>query len=455
MVEAWVVVVGVVIAGALVRKKFDIKIVMFATGLFFMGVAAILGYQIMSEEASSGIVFFDMFRSIGRSFSNQLSGAGLIVMILFGYTAYMSEIGANDMTVKLLSTPLTRIKNKRLIVPVFFLIASSLCMIIPSASSLGLLLMATAFPILAKGGVSPLAAGSMIAMAAGVAPTPLGIDNVMISEELGMSLGTYVFGYHALVSIPVILILSIVHYFWQGYCDRKEEHVESVTVEKFRTSTQVRKAPKFYAFLPMLPLLFMVTFTVLNWRGAIDAELELVELTLFAFVISIIIDSIRRAGSEGISVVRTFWNGMSNGFITVVVQVVAALTFIDGIRSLGIIARLSTLAGDVVGGGILAILIFCAFIVFVGLVSGTGLSLFYGLIPDISGFALAAGVPVVTLMISMQFTAHFVKTISPLAPVMLITSGMMGITPIKLAKRTVVPSIIGAIVSIILAYLVF
>ena len=451
-----VVVLGMITAGMLIRKKYDIRVTLFGTGIFFMLTAAILGFTILPETTTSGILFFDVFRQIGNTFISQLTSAGLIIMVLFGFTAYMNEIGANDMTVKVISSPLLKIKNKQLIVPFFFLIASTLCMIIPSASSLGVLLMATAYPLLVKVGVSPLTSAAMIAMAAGVAPTPLGSDNVIIHGYLDMTLHEFVFRYHAMVSIPVILILCVVQYFWQGYCDKLDgdqklwQQVNVVNVVKDKT------VPNLYAILPLLPLLFMLIFAVLEMTGKITSNLQLVELTFFSLLIAVFVDFVRtRDGKGSVAAVKSFFTGMSNGFVTVVIQVVAAMTFINGLRVLGVIDALSNITNEAVGGGLFAIVIFCLLIVAVGLISGTGLSLFMGLIPVIPIFAYDAGVSAVAMMISMQFTAHFTKTTSPLSPVMIITSDMMGINALALAKRTVVPSLIGAGLSILLAYVLF
>ena len=458
-----VVVLGITVAGLLIRNKYDIRVVLFGTGIFFMLIAALLGFPVLPEETVSDIQFFNIlrqmgnaFRQIGNTFVSQLTGAGLIIMVLFGFSAYMNEIGANEMTVKVVSSPLLKIKNKRLIVPAFFLVASALCMIIPSASSLGVLLMATAYPSLVKAGVSPLTSAAMIAMAAGVAPTPLGSDNVIIYGYLDMTLHEYVFRYHALVSIPVILILCVVHYFWQGYCDKKEGNQTPQQAVNVQDATSAKKAPIFYAILPMLPLLFMLIFAILEMTAQITIGLQLVELTFISLLIAVLIDLTCTRNKKGsVAAVKTFFTGMSNGFVTVVVQVVAAMTFINGLRALGVIDGLSAFTSEIVGGGVLAIVIFCLLIIAVGLISGTGLSLFMGLIPVIPLFAYDAGVSAVAMMISMQFTAHFTKTTSPLSPVMIITSDMMGVNGLKLAKRTVLPSLVGAGLSILFAYVLF
>ena len=59
-------------------------------------------------------------------------------------------------------------------------------------------------------------------MSATIAPTPLGADNLLASQALDMTVTDYVFNYHAKASIPIILVLAIVHYVWQRYMDKKE-----------------------------------------------------------------------------------------------------------------------------------------------------------------------------------------------------------------------------------------
>lgn len=94
-------------------------------------------------------------------------------------------------------------------------------LVLPSASSLSILLMATLFPILTSLEISPLAAAGVIATTATIMPTPLGADNI-IAETFGMNIVQYVKN-HAMISIPTLLIMAITHYFWQKYLDSKEK----------------------------------------------------------------------------------------------------------------------------------------------------------------------------------------------------------------------------------------
>lgn len=242
----------------LIKKKVEIKWVMFFSGILLMISAIFLNIPLLAEEKSSGVPFFDLFKLIGEVFTKQLTGASFILMLLFGYTAFMKEIGANQMTVYLFSRPLSRLKYKALLIPFFYVIGNVLGLMIPSASSLSVLLMTTAYPILVSAGVSPLSVGAVIAMSATIAPTPLGADNILAAEAFSMDVGTYVFDYHAKVSLPVILILTMVHFFWQRFCDKREQEsdfvVKSDSVETDGVSACV---PRFYAILPMLPLVIL------------------------------------------------------------------------------------------------------------------------------------------------------------------------------------------------------
>ena len=93
--------------------------------------------------------------------------------------------------------------------------------------NLAIILLATLFPVLVKSGMSTLTAAGVIATTATVMPTPLGSDNVAIAEELakttefaGLTPTDYVFRFHAIVSIPTLIVMALMHYFWQKWMDK-------------------------------------------------------------------------------------------------------------------------------------------------------------------------------------------------------------------------------------------
>lgn len=431
----------------LIKKRYDIKIVMLSSGIMLMISACFLNKPILSEDMSSGIPFFDIFKVIGNLFTKQLSGASFTLLLLFGYTAYMKAIGANEKTVSLLANPLKHIRYKGLLIPIFYWIGNLLCLIIPSSSSLSVMLMATAFPILTRAGMSPLSVGAIIATSATIAPTPLGADNLLASEALGMSVTDYVFKYHAKISIPIIIIMAFVHLVWQKRQDRLSPQPLVIEVEEKSSPLEV---PHYYAILPMLPLGLMMMFYFKS-----DVNLGISEVTFLSLLISICCEVFRfRSVKKATNQLQVFFNGMGTGLTTVVVQVVAALTFVEGLKILGIIDFIGEWIQHLEAAGVLLTIIFCVVALGVGLLSGSGLAIFYALVELMPSFANNVGISPIFLAIPMQFVSHLVKSISPVSPTVLIISSMMNVSVMQLIKRTIVPVVAGMVLSLILTYVI-
>ena len=110
-----------------------------------------------SEDfVSTGSVFLDPLKVIADQFKSTISSAGFIILILGGYSAYMSAINANSVTVNVLTKPIAKIKSVYILVPIVFLLGNLLSLVIPSASNLAVILLATLSPILIKAGMSSL-----------------------------------------------------------------------------------------------------------------------------------------------------------------------------------------------------------------------------------------------------------------------------------------------------------
>ncbi|WP_313469799.1 C4-dicarboxylate transporter DcuC, partial [Carnobacterium sp.] len=214
-------------------KKMDIKVTLFATGIVLMFIAIAMGKGIAIEGfETTNFVLFDPLLALVEQFKLTLTNAGFIILILGGYASYMTYIGANEVTVNALLKPIKKVKSVYILVPIVFILGNLLSLVIPSASNLAIILLATLFPVLKAAGMSTLSIGAIIATSATIVPTPLGGDNVAIATELanhpmfsGLTVSEYVFSYHALVSIPTLLVIALTHYFWQKYMDKKSPNL--------------------------------------------------------------------------------------------------------------------------------------------------------------------------------------------------------------------------------------
>lgn len=178
-------IISVAIVIFMLIKKMDIKITLFLMGIVLMFVGCTLGNPLGGEDfVSTGSVFLDPLKVIADQFKSTISSAGFIILILGGYSAYMSAINANSVTVNVLTKPIAKIKSVYILVPIVFLLGNLLSLVIPSASNLAVILLATLYPILIKAGMNSLTAAGIIATTATIVPTPLGSDNVAIAAEL-------------------------------------------------------------------------------------------------------------------------------------------------------------------------------------------------------------------------------------------------------------------------------
>ena len=463
-----VAIAAVGIVGFMLVKKMDIKISLFLIGIVLMYIALLMGKEIsFSDFVSSGIVWLDPFKVVGDQFIGTLTSAGFIILILGGYTGYMSRIGANEVTVSVLAKPIAHIKSAYVLVPITFLLGNLLSLVIPSASNLAIILMATLFPVLRQAGMSLLSAAAVIATTATIMPTPLGSDNVAIAAELantdmfaGLTASDYVFRYHVLVSVPTLLVMAVAHYFWQKFMDKRsagelsESDVELAEVKKIEGGALYRTV---YAILPLLPIIMLlVVFAVTSTTGLkINLSVELA--SILSFVIAIVCELVRsRKGKETLDGTEAFFKGMGNA-MPIVALLVAASVFVVGLKSIGLISELQSAMTGLSGSGMGFVLplILVALTALIVLLSGSGTALFFAMVPLMVPLAAAAGINVLAVSLPMGLAGNLLRAVSPVSAVVMIVAGSVKKSPIDIVRRTSVPMIAGVVVMFVLSMAIF
>nr|WP_270287582.1 C4-dicarboxylate transporter DcuC [Enterococcus faecalis] len=412
-----------------------------------------LGHPIYPAGEGTGFGLFDIFLKFKDTIIAQVSSAGIVIMILFGYSGYMNAIGANQMAVNFLVKPLMKIKRKSLFVPVVFLIGNLMSLVVPSASSLAIILMSILYPMLASMGISSLTAAGVITMTATIMPTPLGADNVIAANTLGYDVLNYVV-WNTKISLPSLLIIAVAQYFWQKYCDKKEGEAAYVSLNEEGLSKQKEfDVPKFYAILPILPLLLIVGVGIAGMfvKGI---TMDIFVLTFISFFIAVLVETLRLKSFKKVqdTAVEMF-KGMGQGFSQVVMLVVGGSLFTSAIQTLGIIDSIMASVEASSSAGIVTTLIFSGATTLFGILSGGGLAMFYAVIELIPGIAEKAGIDGILISLPMQMIANLTRTISPVAAVVMIVASTVGVSPIRILKRTSVPTIIGIISVIVLSIL--
>lgn len=460
-------VISVAIVVVMLIKKMDIKITLFLMGIILMFVGAALGNPIGGEDfASTGAMWLDPLKVIADQFKDTISAAGFIILILGGYSAYMNAIKANNVTVSVMTKPISKIKSVYVLVPVVFLLGNLLSLVVPSASNLAIILLATLYPILIQAGMSTLTAAGIIATTATIVPTPLGSDNVAIAAELantaefaGMTATDYVFKYHALVSIPTLILMALVHFFWQRHCDKKAKD----TASELNKVNEIEAIPEgtlyriVYAILPLLPILLLIGTFALQKITGLEINISVEVATLFSFVIAIICELIcKKNVKETLGQTESFFKGMG-GSMPIVALLVAGTIFVTGLKSIGLIVALQNAMTGMQGSGMGFVLplILVALTALIVLLSGSGTALFFAMVPLMVPLAQAAGIPVFAVSIPMGLAGNLLRAVSPVSAVVMIVAGSVKREPLEVVKRTSVPMVVGTVFMFVLSMVMF
>lgn len=453
MIIATILVFGIVIY--MLIKKMDIKTTLFAMGILLMYIAVFMGNDIaLKDFAGTGVTWLDPLAAVMEQFKITIAGAGLIILILGGYSSYMSSIGANNVTVHVLTKPVMKIKSVYILVPVVFVLANVLSLVIPSASNLAIILLATLYPVLRSAGMSSMTAAAIIATAATVMPTPLGGDNVAIAKELAtypeyasLSVTDYVVQYHAIISVPTLFVMAAAHFFWQKHMDKKfkEEELmiaEPAGIEEINGNVLFKVV---YALLPVFPILLLIGIYIMQTMFQIHINISVEVAALFSLIIAIFCELVRKKGNSTVlAQTEEFFKGMGNS-MSIVALLVSASVFVLGLNSIGLIATLQNVMTGIKGNGMgfLLPLILVGLSLLIVFLSGSGTALFYAMVPLIMPLATAAGISAVAISVPMALAGNLMRAVSPVAAVTVIVAGFIKVNPLDLVKRTSVPMLSG------------
>lgn len=450
MLSLVIAVAVLVAAGWAIAKNYDAKVVLFAAGLLLMYCALAFGFDVLGPKATSGLAWADPFKTVKDLFVKQYSNAGLIILTLFGFAAYMSKIGANAQVIRVMTKPLSYVRSPYVLVPLVFWFGTCLQVIIPSAASLAVILMATLYPVLKAARMTPLTAAAVIATTATIVPTPLGGDNVVAARVLGFDhVVDFVVFHHAPITIPALIVMGIVHYFWQKHMDRKQAgRMPGALEEKAPAAAAEAQAPVWYAIFPVLPLILVIFF----WLFFKGAKVGLVEITLFSFVCAFVAELLRKRDVQAATAdVGLFFKGMGDGFSKVVVLIVAASTMVAGLKAMGLISAISNSVAGVQNAGAGLMLAFSAITGLITFISGSGNAVFYSFIELIPQIAQKAGIDPIMIALPMECMSNLFRSMSPVAAVVIIVAASIKVNPLEIVKRTWVPLMSGVLVVLALA----
>ena len=435
--------IAIVLVAYYIVKGYSATGVLMFGGLVLLFISVLMGHSILPEGVkSTGSTYFDILEYVKYLLGNRGGGLGLMIMVLCGFSVYMTHLGANDVVVKLVSKPLKNIRSPYILMVFAYFLACLMSFAVSSATGLGVLLMATLFPVMVNVGISRGAAAAICASPISIILSPTSGDVVLSAEISKIPLGEFAFGTALPVSIFAILGIAVAHFFWQRYLDKKEGvQVERINADEIKTT-----APNYYAILPLLPIIGVLIF---DGKWGLP-NLHIVTVMVLCFIITATVDFLRRFNAK-----QTFDNlivayrGMADAFAGVVMLLVAAGVFAQSLSTIGFITNLIASAQSFGGSAFFMMLVLAVITILATMATGSGNAAFYAFAELIPKLATQMGVNPAFLTIPMLQASNLGRGLSPVSGVVVAVSGMGKISPFEIVKRMSVPMLVGFICVII------
>lgn len=445
MLELLIGLVVTIAVGYFIVKGYRPAGVLLTAGIALLLLTGILGHTVLPAKiTSTGNIVTDSLEYVKYMLQYRGGGLGMQIMLLCGFASYMTHIGANNVVVKQFSKPLSFIKSPYILLVAAYIVACLMSLAVSSATGLGVLLMATLFPMMTAMGISRPAAVAVCASPAAIILSPTSGDVVIAAEKSGLALDVFAVQTVLPVSICAIIVMAAAAFFWNKYLDKKE----NTPMERVDVSEMKVDAPAFYCILPFLPIIGVFLF---NGRTIPGLTLDIYTIVVGSIFLGAIIDFITKRfnGQKTLEDLESCYQGMADAFKGVVMLLVAAGVFAQGLMSIGAIDNLLHLADKAGAGGVALMLILTGLTVAAAIATGSGNAPFYAFVELAPSLAAKMGLNPAFLIIPMLQASNLGRTISPVSGVIVATSGMGNISPFEVVKRTSVPVLAGLITVII------
>lgn len=434
--------------GYFIVKKFYPQGVLFVAGFLLLCTAILLkATPILSEKASIGSNFLDIFQYLKDTFSKTTAGLGLTIMVVGGFAKYMDHIGASKALVKITTKPMKKLNSPYLVLALTYILGQILNIFIPSASGLGVLLMVTVYPILVSLGASPLSATAVIGTTACLDLGPASGNSVLAAKTANLDAALYFVKYQLPVAIFVIIAIAITHYFVQKIGDKNLDYDDSGVKTKDSIDEEDSNVPNYYAIFPIVPLVVILAFSSL-FKSSIKMNVEVA--MLLSITVSMVIEGIRKKTFKNtISELKIIFNSMGSQFAAVITLIVAGQFFAYGLTKVGVINSIIDWTKNAGLGVQPMILVMTAVISASSVIMGSGNAPFFAFAALAPTVAASVNIDPVVIAMPMQLASGIARSVSPITAVIVAVCGISGVSPFLVVRRTFLPMLVGLIVLLI------
>lgn len=399
-------------------KRWETRLVLIAAGLFLC---------IISLDPMMGL----------NQFAKSMTNNSLIMAICgsmgFAYTATYTQ--ADRSLVHYLSAPIRGLGI--LLVPVSTIITFFVNIAIPSAAGCAAAVGSTLIPLMLRAGIKPAAAAAaVLAGTIGSYLSPGTSHNPFVAKMAGMDvmqfIGTHT--YYSLMCGAILVVGTALVCFLMG--DGKGD--ANAQVDESKLKNEAFTPSPLRAIVPLIPITILVVGNL--WVPAI--KMGVAQAMLIGAICALVFSL-----SDPQVFSKKFFDGMGKGYADVLGIIIAAGVFAAGLRATGLIdACVEALksSNDIARwGGSLGPWI-------MGMITGSGDAATLAFNETVTPHAKEFGMTIEGLGGLAFLTGALGRTMSPLAGVTILVSGIAMVSPIDVIKRTAIPCIIAVLACAIL-----
>lgn len=440
----------------LLYRRYNASFTLLVMGMLMYFMSPLLGLPVSEgPESGTGFLLFDFLKFLIDSFIHRFGSTGLLIMLIGGYVEFMKKIKANDALIYVTMQPLSILKQYPYLAAIMIIpIGQILFISTPSAVALGLLLITTVYPVLVGLGVNRLTAVSVIAACTVFDMGPTSSNAAMASDLIGSDSMLY-FTRQLRVALPLTVVMMALLLISNKYFDRRDLPSSRRMAKALNIEELVKTTPLYYALFPALPLIFTVLFAPSINIFNLGITSDIAPLIILSLFIAIIAELIRRRSvKDTFAAINPFWVGAGRVFTSVIVLIVCAEIFANGLISLGLIDSMVAAIQALGLNSVFVTLLLTLVSFSASLITGSGVASFTAigqLIPDL---ALKFGIPSITLMIPVQLAAGLGRAASPIAIVIIAVSEIAGVSPFDIAKRNAGPLLAISLLLVLLSYII-
>ena len=452
MIGVIVVALACAAAAYLILKRYYAPGALLLVGCITLLVAIFVGPEpLISGKVAKTAThnqFLDIVQSVTNLLKTRAGGLGMNIMAIAGFSTYMTKLGASKAMVDACAVPLKYIKAPYLVMTIAYALGIFFNVFIPSAAGLSLLMMVAVYPVVVAAGVSRQAAAATILVGTTFALSPGGANNLLASRLLNIHVTEFWAHTQLMIALVAVPVSLLVHYFVQKWFDKKDLESGRITQADFAAvtveDTTKEHAPAFYALFPVIPVAMLIIFSPLVYKGI---RMEFVTAMLTSTFIAFVIDFLcRRNLKESVANLKAYAEGMGKVFTSTVFLIVSAEVFAAGLMKSGGIATIIDYVSHLSAGAIVMYTAMFAIVWLLSFLVGSGNAAFFSFAPLIPKAAQAVGLEPAAMLSSFQLISGCGRSSSPIAGCTIAVSGISGVEPFVLIRRSIPVMIVTGIV---------